>query len=141
MSSNQKNWGKKQRYGRYGRRDKKQAQIPKEPLPEVDCGLCEKPITNIHSAISHKGAPIHLDCAIALIQQQEPLNPDERVCYIGGGAFGILSSRSGNQSGITIKKRIQFEEKDQKNEWRKNLSKFIYDRIVSIGSQGRLPKR
>ena len=44
----------------------------------------------------------------------------ERVVYLGAGSFAVIASGQGQGSGFVIKKRIQYELKDKKLEWRRN---------------------
>ena len=116
-----------------------------EPLPVSDCPWCGKPIRDISSAIADKdtGVPVHFDCVISRITFGEKLEKGDIVTYIGGGRFGIIcfggndSSREGHyidsqgrtgnsaesehlQSSLdfTIKKIIEWENKDKRAEWR-----------------------
>ena len=126
--------GKERQGFRERDRQKEQRDEPlfkRENLPELSCVICEKSIRNVHAAMSFQGNVIHFDCAIEKIQREEPLKPDERICYLGAGAFGIVTFRQGNQGKFTVKKRIQFEEKDQKAEWRKAIGKIVSDKIAS----------
>jgi hypothetical protein len=48
--------------------------------------------------------------------------PQEKICYLGGGSFGILEFRPpGGPSRFVIRKRIQYEEKETPQEWKKPL--------------------
>jgi len=48
--------------------------------------------------------------------------PQERICYLGGGTFGILEFRPpGGPTKFVIRKRIQYEEKELPQEWKKTL--------------------
>jgi hypothetical protein len=119
-----------------------------EPLPVSECLWCGKPIRDISSAISDKdtGAPVHFDCVAARIAFGEKLEKGDSVAYIGAGRFGIVSfgstgaplryspdvSQNTGKSekpsevkdyplsnrGFTIKKIIEWENKDKRAEWR-----------------------
>jgi hypothetical protein len=118
-----------------------------EPLPVAECFWCGKPIRDISSAIADKdtGGPVHFDCVAARITFGEKLEKGDSVVYIGAGRFGIVnfgsssvsprydgssqdSGKSENPSevqdnspgnrGFTIKKIIEWENKDKRAEWR-----------------------
>ncbi len=112
----------KRRDNRFGFKKKKEPRI----IP--DCPYCNEPIRDLYSAIGCKetGAPAHFDCVIANISREEKLQPDEKVCYLGNGSFGIVQVRN-PQSPLKffIRKRIEYERSDQDKSWRKQLSTFI----------------
>lgn len=85
---------------------------------------------DIHSAIAFapSNQPAHFDCVVKRIAESESLAEGERVCYLGNGSFGIVVEERGNSqagSRYTIRKRIQFEDKDMVFDWRKELSPGI----------------
>jgi hypothetical protein len=102
-----------------------------EPLPQSICPWCGKAIRDIFSAIADRdtGVPVHFDCVISRITFGEKLEKGDTVTYIGGGRFGIVCFGS---SGIhsrdshtrpegrdfTIKKIIEWENRDKRAEWR-----------------------
>jgi hypothetical protein len=56
------------------------------------------------------------------IRDANELAPQEKLCYLGGGSFGILQFRStGGAARFTIRKRIAYEEKDTPQDWKKTL--------------------
>jgi hypothetical protein len=104
-----------------------------EPLPVPECPWCGKPIKDIASAITDKnmGVPVHFECVAAKIAQEEILEKGDTVTYIGGGRFGIvhfdgseIHGRGGAGDGktFTIKKIIEWENKDDRAEWRATIS-------------------
>jgi hypothetical protein len=65
----------------------------------------------------------------AKIAREEVLEKGEIVTYIGGGRFGVVrfggsgnSGRGGEQKTFTIKKIIEWENKDNRAEWRSTIS-------------------
>ncbi|MDR0496889.1 MAG: hypothetical protein LBH42_04680 [Treponema sp.] len=102
------------------------------PLPVSDCPWCGKPIRDMSSAIADKdtGVPVHFDCVISRITFGEKLEKGDTVSYIGGGRFGIvcLGSSSRDSHGkvsdsvqnrdFSIKKIIEWENKDKRSDWR-----------------------
>ena len=73
------------------------------------------------SALTHRETkvPAHFDCIMRELRASNEIGPQEKICYLGGGAFGILEFR---QAKFSIRKRIQYEEKDgAAQEWKKPL--------------------
>jgi hypothetical protein len=100
-------------------------QLLTDPLPVPDCPWCGKPIKDIAAAIADKdsGAPVHFECIIARLSEQEQLEKGESIAYIGGGRFGIIHYAYPQNSGsFTIKKIVEWENKDSRAEWRGNIS-------------------
>jgi hypothetical protein len=107
---------------------------PAEPLPVPNCPCCGKPIKDLAAAISDKksGAPVHFDCVIARITERENLEPGDTVTYIGGGRFGIVrfnegpenQRRAGSSRNFTVKKILEWEDKENRAEWRQSLSDY-----------------
>lgn len=88
------------------------------------CTLCNRPIRELHSAIAHgtEHEPAHFDCILKGIAQNEELESSDKVCYLGNGSFGIITFRnSSSPIRFLIKKRIQYEPKDEIPVWRKNM--------------------
>jgi hypothetical protein len=96
-----------------------------EPIPALDCPLCGKPIKDISTAISDKilDQAVHFDCAIAKIAEQEPLERGDAITYIGGGRFGVVHfSNPQDAKNFTIKKILEWEDKEHRAEWRKTIA-------------------
>jgi hypothetical protein len=100
-----------------------------EPLPVPDCPWCGKPIRDFASAIADRdtGLPVHFDCVAARIAREEKLEKGDTVAYIGGGRFGVvhasgISGKGGEGKFFTIKKIIEWENKDNRAEWRSTIS-------------------
>ncbi|HET6486568.1 MAG TPA: hypothetical protein VFH83_09130 [Spirochaetia bacterium] len=97
---------------------------PEAPRSYPDCPLCAKPVKELASALTHRGSgrPAHFDCIVREIRESTEVGPQERLCYLGGGSFGVLEFRpSGGPGAFVIKRRIQYEEKDPPAEWKKPL--------------------
>jgi hypothetical protein len=79
------------------------------------CTLCNKIIKEMNTAIKHKNEDedeyLHFDCAVRDIREKEKPYPNEKICYLGKGSFGIVKFLSYSSSPIKflIKKRIQYE--------------------------------
>lgn len=102
-----------------------------EPLPVPNCPWCGRPIKDLASAIADRdtGLPVHFDCVAARIAQKEILEKGDSITYIGGGRFGIISferseipDRGGDGKTFKIKKIIEWENKDDRAEWRSTIS-------------------
>ena len=98
---------------------------------EVICAKCDQPITEIASSLSDKktGAPIHFECALNEVQAGETLGENEKIAYIGQGRFGVLYFENPrDQRKFTIKKIIEWEDREKTSEWRDELS-GLYSKV------------
>jgi hypothetical protein len=67
--------------------------------------------------------PVHFDCIITHIAESEGLDQEGSVVYIGGGCFGILKFTGSSQGPrFTIKKVVEWEQREQRAPWRKTVS-------------------
>jgi hypothetical protein len=102
-----------------------------EPPPKREyppCPISGEPIDDPYSAVEdpETGRPARLDSVIKKLSESERLGPNERVAYIGQGAFGVVEDRKENgKKRVVIKKRIEFETGRTVGEWRKELSPGI----------------
>ncbi|MFP4382546.1 MAG: hypothetical protein ACLFST_12390 [Spirochaetia bacterium] len=98
--------------------------IEKPKMPQgkeaTQCPVCGKPVNDLYTAIAHRATkePSHLNCVIKELSQDENLEQNESLCYLGGGSFGIVQKSSGGKPQVTIKKRIQYEEKESSPSWK-----------------------
>jgi hypothetical protein len=84
------------------------------------------------AALSDKatGQALHFDCVLAKIAGEEALEKGDAVAYIGGGRFGIVhfnaheGGRRGSEGfrGFIIKKILEWEDKEHRSDWRKNIA-------------------
>ncbi|MBC6713324.1 hypothetical protein [Treponema sp. Marseille-Q3903] len=98
---------------------------------EVICPKCGQPITDVSSAITDKesGKPAHFDCILNQLKQTEQVGENEKIAYIGQGRFAVIYYENPrDQRHFTIKKIIEWEERDKKPEWRSELS-GLYSQI------------
>jgi hypothetical protein len=96
-----------------------------EPIPVPACPWCGKPITDLSAAIADKnsGEPVHFDCVIARIGEGEHLENGDAISYIGGGRFGIIHfNNPPDTRDFNIKKIFEWENKENRSEWRQSLS-------------------
>lgn len=98
---------------------------------QIICPKCQMPITDIASALPDKitGKPIHFDCVLNQIKKDEPVGENEKIAYIGQGRFAVLYYENPRDpKKFTVKKTIEWEEREQKSEWRDELSS-LYSQI------------
>jgi hypothetical protein len=96
-----------------------------EPFPAFDSPYCGKPIRDLAAAIADKntGEAAHFDCVIARISEGENLEKGDSVAYIGGGRFGIVHFNSSQDpQNFSIKKIVEWENKENRADWRKVIS-------------------
>lgn len=99
-------------------------QRPEQPLVFPDCPICAAAVRDLSSALTHRatGQPAHFDCVLKELRESNELQPQEKLCYLGGGSFGILEMRPpGGPGRFVIRKRIQYEEKENRQDWKKPL--------------------
>lgn len=95
------------------------------------CPHCHEPVIDLLSALSDRagGAPLHFDCALELISQEEGLSPSDYVAYIGQGRFGIISYENPrDMRHFTIKKIIEWEKREQTAGWRGKIAS-LYSQV------------
>lgn len=122
MSGNQR----KKHHNRHS--SKKQVLDKENRLQLPVCTVCGKAIRNLTTAIAgdKENSPVHFDCILKKLTDQEPLGDNEKICYLGGGSFGIVRQKPGSGSKhFFIRKRIQVEAQDTVLEWRKDISKSL----------------
>ena len=110
-------------YRRRGNRRNPKNRESREQSPI--CPVCSKPVRNLYSAITHEPSnqPAHFDCILKDIRDNHELHTKEKVCYLGGGSFGIIQIRNTSSAvPFLIRKRIQYETTEPIPEWRKNLT-------------------
>lgn len=95
------------------------------------CPRCGLPIADVGSALMSQedGQPMHFDCALAALSEKERLSDNERLTYIGQGRFGVLEFVNIHDlRHFTIKKIIEWEDKDSRPSWREELA-ALYSRV------------
>jgi len=101
---------------------------PKQLPVRLHCPICDGEIIELASAIhfSDTNSPAHFDCILKKIEKSEELAPNEKICYLGKGSFGIVRMQKLALGGVPfiIRKRIQFENLDDIPEWRKRLDQL-----------------
>lgn len=113
------------------RRDRREyrpmAEPPKVTMPQSDCPLCGKPIGEGSSALTERQTklPAHFDCVLAAIAAQERLEGQERIVYLGSGGFAVIEGDQRSPSRFTIKRKIQYEDKEARPSWRADQDRSI----------------
>ena len=91
------------------------------------CPLCDKPIYDMSNAVAEPsgGMPSHFDCILDRVSAAETISLNEKIVYLGGGAFGVVEFKDKNEGTFIVKRRIQWEKEGEKKDWRKTLSSGI----------------
>ena len=108
----------------YGRR----RDISKKTVELPICPKCNKPVRDLHSAITHQESekPAHFDCILKILKENTEIYPHEKICYLGNGSFGVLQFRNSNNSlRFFIRKRIQYEPPNSIPDWRKKINQNL----------------
>lgn len=122
-----RNWHNKQTNNKKENHNEKNESYTKHERKQYICPLCNQPMQEIASALAHKetGEPVHFDCVLDFIKKTEKIGPNERVTYIGQGRFGILYFENPHDlRHFTIKKIIEWENKESVPAWRVELTQF-----------------
>lgn len=77
------------------------------------CPICNRPLKAVVTAIVHRetGRRAHFDCIIKELKKFYCLDSNDSICYLGGGAFGIIEMDKSGKGDFVVKKRIQYEER------------------------------
>ena len=111
---------------------KKEEAIQEIKARQIVCPDCGELITDIASAVADKstGKPVHFECVMNRLNETEKVGQNEKICYIGQGRFGILYFENPrDQRHFTIKKIIEWENRDAKFEWRDEISS-LYSQVL-----------
>ncbi|MFQ3546977.1 MAG: hypothetical protein SNJ56_01465 [Termitinemataceae bacterium] len=94
-------------------------------IPKTECPYCGKLVHELSSALSDptSGNPVHFDCVLRHLAEQERLADGDIITYLGGGRFGIVQfTNPQDPSKFIIKRIIQWEDKDKRAPWRKTVA-------------------
>ncbi len=92
------------------------SRIPVPPVkvvkePKESCAICGKTIELIaDSLINPKGEFEHFECVLAALNEKYQPREDEKISYIGKGAFGLCAKDENGK--WFIKERIPYESKE-----------------------------
>ncbi|MBN1410001.1 MAG: hypothetical protein JW969_04100 [Spirochaetales bacterium] len=123
-NNNKKNFNKNRRKNFSRRHDRFRSRKNRSRRPLENCTICSKPIHDIYSAINflQNDKPAHFECIIKEIEKTEELKPNEKICYLGQGSFGIVTIKNNaNPFRFFIRKRIQYENVEAIPPWRQKL--------------------
>ena len=96
-----------------------------EPAETFTCARCGNPIKDLSAALADKtdGNPVHFDCVLNFLKQNETLREDEAILYIGQGRFAVIKYASMvTMKEFTIIRIIEWEDKNQRAEWRNTIA-------------------
>jgi hypothetical protein len=89
------------------------------------CELCGQPITDISSAVANRGSgnPVHFDCVLNKLNQEEHPAENDKVTYIGAGKFAVLHfDNPHDMRHFSIVKTIEWEDANKKADWRSEIA-------------------
>ena len=103
------------------------------------CPLCARPVLDLYTAIAYgeSQAPAHFDCIVSLLGEREEVAEGARLCYLGGGSFGIVQMRPAARPGdraLLIHRRIEVEDKDATPPWRAELRLPLTEPSVPVAA-------
>lgn len=80
------------------------------------CPICNEPIYIIEQSILYvaTNTPAHFDCIIKHLSEENKLEENEKIVYLGSGTFGIIQERNAAHSSgskFFVKKRIDYEDR------------------------------
>lgn len=98
----------------------------------VKCAICGEQINDMASAINNRGDgnPVHFDCVLKQLSEQEKPGPNEKVTYIGNGKFAVLHfDNVHDMRHFSIVKEIEWEARDsERGEWRDTMAS-LYSQV------------
>lgn len=91
---------------------------------ELPCGICNKPIKDMLSALARPsdGVAVHFDCVLKLVGETlQVQEKKERVIYLGNGSFAVVEHKDYQNRKLKIIRRISWENTEETVAWRKKL--------------------
>ena len=95
------------------------------------CSYCGEAIYDMSSAMNDPSSHefVHFDCVLEKISSSEQLGTNDKISYIGQGRFGIINyANIHDTKHFTIKKIIDWEEKDKRESWRDEVAD-LYSKV------------
>lgn len=93
------------------------------------CEICSQNIVDQSTAIANKitGNPVHFDCVLKKLSENEKIETNERFTYIGQGRFAVLRFENPrNTRRFKIIKIIEWESREQKRgQWRDTMAELF----------------
>lgn len=84
------------------------------------CPICGKRIDSIASAmLSPEGKPVHFDCVLEQLKEQNPLRDNQTISYVGKGSFAICEKNDEGKWSIVT--RIQYENPEANQRFREYI--------------------
>jgi hypothetical protein len=98
--------------------------------PPPACPICGKPVSDILSAITERASssPAHFDCVLSSLAEAEKPQANERLVYLGAGVFAVVEADQRNPQKFQVKRKIQYEAKEARPDWRKSLDRIVIRR-------------
>jgi hypothetical protein len=78
----------------------------------IVCPVCKGRISDTLTAIRERvsGQLAHFDCILKLLRDERKLSGGDKIYYLGGGNFGVVSERrSRDRFDLIIRERIEYE--------------------------------
>ncbi|MCL2520642.1 MAG: hypothetical protein FWE37_06545 [Spirochaetaceae bacterium] len=99
---------------------------PKKEHEPLYCASCKLEIKEVMQAIGlgASGQAAHFDCVLKELNAREQLAEGEKIIYLGGGGFAVITEIKGKAGSFVIKRRINYEEKTKEliEVWRKEYA-------------------
>jgi hypothetical protein len=89
------------------------------------CHRCSNVIQEVASALIDRstGEPMHFDCVLAMLNEQEQHAPSEKIVYIGQGRFGVVHFENpSDPRHFSIHRVIEWESVDKPASWRSGIA-------------------
>ncbi len=90
------------------------------------CEICNQPILELASAMANKGSgnPVHFDCIVKKLSENERLSEKDRMTYIGNGKFAVLHFENPHDMRhFSIVKEIEWERNEEnRSPWREEMA-------------------
>ncbi len=106
----------------------KDSPVESPRLDTPNCAYCGEPIYDLPSAMCDRDTlqPVHFDCVLKKLNDDETLNENEKITYIGQGRFGVVYFENPHDlRHFKIERIIEWEDREKKADWRSEIaSKF-----------------
>lgn len=103
------------------RRFRNEPNKPAVHVPILNCAICGQPIAEMVNAMAYgtEQGPCHFDCVLSEISKKNPIEPEEKITYLGSGFFGVIVEKENFQ--FEIRRKILVEDQNNLPEWRKDI--------------------
>lgn len=119
----------------FKRRDYPKNNIPQKQDLQDPCPLCQKIIGKEATAIKFgkDSHPAHFLCVIRWLEENNPIQPNEKIAYIGGGKFAVVAQSPEKKAPFEIIRYLDFTEEDLPSEplWRRKFA-ITPEMLISI---------